>query len=98
MEQRWMAQHLDRRYIAVAGKAPEAGRIDPDLDAKTASLVNPQGAEENVRVVRRVSSGPIPWRLSVDIPRALIFLCFVGVSYLLYVLSLLPNVCKDRLC
>lgn len=90
MEQRWMAKHLDHRYITVAGKTPEAGRIDADSGAKTASLVTPQGVEENVKIVHRVSSGPMPWRFSVDIPRALIFLCIIGVSNLLYVLPSLP--------
>ena len=84
MEEHWMAKHLDRRYIAVASKTPEAGRIDADSSAKTASLVTPQGVEENVKIVQRVSSGPMPWRFSVDIPRALIFLCIIGVSNLLY--------------
>lgn len=98
MEQRWMAQHLDRRYIAVPGKTPEAGRIDANPEAKPASLVTPQGVEENVKVVQRVSSGPMPWRFNVDIPRALIFLLVIGVSYLLYVLFPLPIVFKDRHC
>lgn len=87
-----MAKHLDHRYITVAGKTPEAGRIDADSGAKTASLVTPQGVEENVRIVQRVSSGPMPWRFNVDIPRALIFLCIIGVSNLLYVLPSLPPV------
>lgn len=93
-----MAQHLDRRYIAVPGKTPEAGRIDANPEAKPASLVTPQGVEENVKVVQRVSSGPMPWRFNVDIPRALIFLLVIGVSYLLYVLFPLPIVFKDRHC
>lgn len=80
-----MAKHLNRRYIAVAGKTPEAGQIDADSGAKTASLVTPQGVEENVKIVQQVSSEPMPWRFSVDIPRALIFLCIIGVSNLLYV-------------
>lgn len=96
MEQRWMAQHLNRRYVAVAGKTPEAGRIDADSSAKTASLVTPQGVEENVKIVQRVSSEPMPWRFSVDIPRALIFLCIIGVSNLLYVLIYFPFPCQHN--
>lgn len=87
LEQRWTAAHLNRRYVAVQGKTPEAGRIDSDPDAKTASLVTPQGLEETVKVVRRVTNEPLPWRFSVDLPRALIYLCITGVSYLLYVVD-----------
>ncbi|KAJ5166226.1 Ctr copper transporter [Penicillium canariense] len=87
MERHWLATHLNRRYVAIAGKTSEAGRIDVDPDAKTASLITAQGVEENVKVVRNISTGPIPWRFSVDVPRAALFLCIAGVSYLLYVLS-----------
>jgi hypothetical protein len=86
MERHWLATHLNRRYITVAGKGTEAGNIDSDPDAKIASLVTAQGVEESVKVVHNVTHGPIPWRFSVDLPRALLFLCIVGISYLLYVL------------
>lgn len=85
MERHWLATHLDRRYITIAGKTPEAGRIDEDPNAKHVSLVSAQGVEESVRVVQRSSPELLPWRFSVDLPRALIFLCITGVSYLLYV-------------
>jgi hypothetical protein len=87
MERHWMATHLQRRYIAIAGKTTEAGRIISDPEAKTASLVTAQGIEESVKIVHNVSEGPIPWRFSVDLPRALMFLCIAGVSYLLQVSS-----------
>lgn len=89
MERHWVAAHLNRRYIAIAGKTTEAGRIDADPDAKIVSLVTPQGIEENVKVVHNIANGPIPWRLSVDVPRAALFLCIAGVSYLLYASSVL---------
>lgn len=84
MEQRWIAAHLNRRYVAIAGRSPEAGRVESDSEAKTASLVM-QGMEETVKIVQRATMEPLPWRFSVDLPRALIFLCIIGVSYLLYV-------------
>lgn len=87
MERRWLAAHVNRRYITIAGKTPEAGRIDSDPEAKHASLVTAQGVEESVKVVERTTSVIMPWRFSVDLPRALIFLCITGVSYLLYVLK-----------
>jgi hypothetical protein len=88
MERRWLAAHLHRRSIAIAGKTPEAGRIDADPDAKVASLVTAEGTRESVKVVQRATiPEPLPWRFSADFPRALIVLCITGVSYLLYVLA-----------
>lgn len=88
MERHWRAVHLNRRYITIAGKSTEAGRINADPDAKLASLVTAQGVEESVKVVHSVPSGPIPWRFSVDLPRAVLYLCIAGVSYLLYAAAL----------
>lgn len=85
MERRWLAAHVQRRYITVAGKTPEAGRIEKDPDASLATLVTAQGVEESVKVVQKKTPEILPWRFSVDLPRALIFLCIAGVSYLLYV-------------
>ncbi|PWY83443.1 copper transporter family protein [Aspergillus heteromorphus CBS 117.55] len=92
MERHWLDAHLNRRYVAVAGKSPEAGRIDTDPEAKVASLVTAQGVEEKVRVVRTVTHAPLPWRFSVDLPRALIFLVITGVSYLLMLAVMTMNV------
>lgn len=86
MERRWLAAHVNRRHIAIAGKTPESGRIDVDPDAKVASLVSADGVQETVKVVQRTAPEPLPWRFSVDLPRAFIFLCITGLSYLLYVL------------
>jgi hypothetical protein len=83
MEQRWLARALNRRYVLVAGKKPEAEMVDADPDSVKASLLTKQGVEENVKVVRRASGGPQPWRFSVDLPRALLFLCITVVGYLL---------------
>lgn len=87
MERHWLEKHRNRRYIVIAGKTTEADRINADPDAKLASLVTAQGVEESVKVVRNISHGPVPWRFSVDLPRAGLFLCIAGVLYLLYVSS-----------
>ncbi|EAW08821.1 copper transporter family protein [Aspergillus clavatus NRRL 1] len=92
LEHYWLAAYLNRRYVAIAGKTSEAGRIDADPDAKMASLVTAQGVEESVKVVRRVSRGTVPWRFSVDVPRAAIFLCITGVSYLLMLAVMTFNI------
>ncbi|RAL11054.1 copper transporter family protein [Aspergillus homomorphus CBS 101889] len=92
MEQRWLSAHLRRRYIVVAGQSTEAGRIAADPDAKGATLITAQGVEENVRVVRRTTREPLPWRFSVDLPRALIYLVITGVSYLLMLAVMTMNI------
>lgn len=83
VEQRWLAQARNRRYVVVKGKTTEAGRIDRDPDAKEASLITAQGVEEPVKVVRAYQRGAVPFRLSVDVPRAAIVFVIAGVSYLL---------------
>lgn len=83
VEQRWLAQARNRRYVVVKGKTTEAGRIDRDSDAKEASLITAQGVEEPVKVVRAYQRGAVPFRLSVDVPRAAIVFVIAGVSYLL---------------
>lgn len=91
MERHWLAVHLNRRYVAIAGKSTELGRIDSDPDAKIASLVTAQGVEESVKVVRRLTHEPLPWRFSVDLPRSFLYLCITGVSYLLFVHPISPK-------
>ncbi|KAL1965207.1 hypothetical protein VTN77DRAFT_5961 [Rasamsonia byssochlamydoides] len=92
MERRWLAAALNRRYVVVAGKTPEAAAIDADPDSQKARLLTAQGVEENVKVVRRISTGPQPWRFSVDLPRALLYLCIAGVNYLLMLAVMTMNV------
>jgi len=84
LEQRWAAKARDRRYVLVKGKTTEGGKIDKDPDAKTGSLITANGVEENVKVIRAPSKGAIPFRLSVDVPRAVLTTVIAGVSYLLY--------------
>lgn len=83
VEHRWVAKARDRRYVLVKGKGTEAGRIEVDIDAKTGSLITAQGVEENVKVVRSAGRDVMPFRLSVDLPRAGLIVVIAGVSYLL---------------
>jgi hypothetical protein len=83
VEQKWIAQARNRRYVVVKGKTTEAGKIDKDPDAKDASLITAQGVEEPVKVVRAYARGAVPFRLSVDVLRAVIVLVISGVAYLL---------------
>jgi len=92
IERRWVAAALARRYILVAGQKPESERIEQDPDAKAHTLISAQGVEEKVKVVRRTSRGPIPWRFSVDVPRALLLVVISGVGYLLMLAVMTLNV------
>ena len=47
------------------------------------NLVTANGVEERVRVVRRAGRETAPFRLSVDVPRALLVVVIAGVAYLL---------------
>lgn len=83
MERKWLAIALNRRYVVVSGKKQEIDSSNIDPDSADTALLTTHGAQENVKVVRRISHGPQPWRFSVDLPRALLFLCITGVNYLL---------------
>jgi hypothetical protein len=85
-EHKWSAAARNRRFILVKGQSTEAGRIDRDPDAKTGSLVTAQGVEEEVKVVQARSKAVLPFRLSVDVPRAILTTIIAGVGYLLYVI------------
>lgn len=79
----WLARTRERRYIRVRGAVPVSERIERDPEAKEARLVTARGVEESVRVVRASRGEVIPWRLSVDVPRALLTMVIVAVGYLL---------------
>jgi CRISPR/Cas system-associated endonuclease Cas1 len=83
LEQRWANQARNRRYILVKGRQPEAERIQDDPDAKDQALLTAQGVEERVRVVRAPGNSKVPFRLSVDVPRAFLTMVIAGVAYLL---------------
>lgn len=83
VEKQWLAKAQNRRYVLVKGKTTEAGKIDADPDAKTGSLISAQGVEEHVKVVRAAKHGTVPFRLSVDLPRALMVFVIAAITYLL---------------
>lgn len=83
LEQRWHDKALERRYIRVQGSPTEAQRIDADADGSYGTLVTARGKEESVRVVTHRSRPVMPWRLSVDLPRALYTTLTAGIGYLL---------------
>ncbi|KAJ9647419.1 uncharacterized protein PV06_00133 [Exophiala oligosperma] len=91
-EQRWLASAQNRRYVLVRGRSTEAGRIDQDPDAKTGSLVTANGVEENIKVIQASTGAVVPFRLSVDVPRACLTTLIAGISYLLMLGVMTMNV------
>ena len=69
-------------FPILVGRTTEAGRIDQDPDAKTGALITVNGVEENVKVVQ-AKGGFMPFRLSVDFPRAALTTLIAAVAYLL---------------
>jgi len=92
-EIRWLDQEVNRRYVVVNGKGSLAENLSRDSLAKQGNLVlSENGVEENVVVVKKHTSGPRPWRLSVDPVRAVIDTVIAGVGYLLMLAVMTMNV------
>jgi hypothetical protein len=83
LEHKWLARAQNQRYVLVKGKTTEGGKIESNSEGKNACLVTAQGIEEDVRVVSNSSRKVQPFRLSVDIPRAVVVVAISGVGYLL---------------
>ena len=62
-----------------------AERQDSFAEKTEEATLTARGADENVRVVRASSAGleVMPWRSSVDLPRACVFTVHAGIGYLL---------------
>ena len=86
-EKRWADRDRNRRYVTVANasRPSVADSVNSDPNAKNAMLVSERGVEESVRVVARHTRAVMPWRLSVDLPRAALQTVVAGTGYLLYV-------------
>lgn len=82
-ELHWAAAARNRRYVVVQGRTPESQSIERDPDAKDTALITAQGVEERVKVVRAMKQPGIPFRLSVDVPRACLTTLIVGTGYLI---------------
>ncbi|EFQ97162.1 hypothetical protein MGYG_00205 [Nannizzia gypsea CBS 118893] len=73
---------------------PESERSSEDaFEKKTGTLISAHGVEENVRVVNATAGPPVmPWRFSVDLPRALMVTLTACVGYLLMLAVMTMNV------
>lgn len=83
LERKWLARARNHRYVLVKGMTTESGKIEYEPEGKNGCLLTAQGIEENVRVVSNTSRRSQPFRLSVDIPRAVVVVAISGVGYLL---------------
>jgi solute carrier family 31 (copper transporter), member 1 len=83
LEQRWAAQARNRRFVVVKGQQPVSERIENDPDAKLGSFVSANGVEERVKYVQSDGRRALPFRLTVDVPRAALVTVMAGVGYLL---------------
>ncbi|EOD50876.1 Ctr copper transporter [Neofusicoccum parvum] len=91
LEDRWLAQALQRRYIVVADKTPAAERIERD-DSSRSAVLTANGVEERVTIGHRQTGGAQPWRFGVDLPRAAMVTVIAGVGYLLMLAVMTMNV------
>ncbi|KAB2570824.1 putative copper transporter [Lasiodiplodia theobromae] len=92
LEERWLTQALERRYIVVADKQPAAERIERD-DSSRSAVLTANGVEERVTLAHRLGGGSVqPWRFTVDLPRAAVVTVIVGVGYLLMLAVMTMNV------
>lgn len=92
LERRWRDQQQERHLIRVRGSSSEAERIDSDNDSRQALLVGPRGVEKDVMVVTNRARPLMPFRLSVDLPRAGYVTVMAGVGYLLMLAVMTFNV------
>lgn len=83
LEHRWLAAAHARPAIVIH---TNGGAIVGEKDANTV-VVSREGSQDSLRPlpaqVAARSSVTIPWRLSVDLPRALYMVVLSGVGYLL---------------
>ncbi|KAK7549291.1 low affinity copper transporter [Phyllosticta citricarpa] len=91
VEERWLAQALQRHYVVVAGQTPESERIKQDASSSPGTLMV-NGVEQKVMVTQQQIKGPQPWRFSVDLPRALLATVIAGVGWLLMLAIMTLNV------
>jgi hypothetical protein len=81
-ERRWADAELNRREVARLGRRKKEDGVGGKGAAKTVVL-SANGVEENVFVVQRSMAKKAPWRLSVDVPRALLDTLIAFAGYLL---------------
>ena len=86
MERRWRGQRLQRKLIRACEVPMETARhIDTGIGGNDTLLVSPQGVEMEDKVVMNKNPKVMPFRLSIDLPRATYVTIMAAVGYLLSV-------------
>ena len=83
LEQRWAAMARNRKFVVVQGRQPKSEQVESDPSSKFGSFVSANGTEERVKYVQADGRRALPFRLTVDLPRALLVTLIAGVGYLL---------------
>lgn len=84
LETRWIDAELDRREMVRVGRAKEKEGGDAGGESSANSAVlSANGVEKNVVVVQKKMTKRAPWRLTVNLPRALLDTLIAFVGYLL---------------
>lgn len=82
-EGRWKDAELNRREMVRIGRRKKEEDAGQEAASKTAVL-SANGMEENVVVVQKAAKRQFaPWRLTVDLPRALLDTLIAFVGYLM---------------
>ena len=83
LQRKWSDKELNRQYVTIRGQPSAEQLVNESIAAKTGILITERGPEEHVRVLKSNSRPVLPWRFSVDLPRAVYSTVVVGISYLL---------------
>lgn len=85
-EEAWHAAAINRRYIVVANQdgGPQETLREKVRETGEGGVLTARGREEDVKIIAtKALQRSRPWRLSVDVPRAFIYVVQAGLSYLL---------------
>lgn len=91
LEANWQKKTLNPRWMSVANKDAasegnsESSKTQEKNDDAVLSVqgINDKARGGKGRLGKKSCGGSVPWRLSVDLPRACIFTVQAGVGYLL---------------
>jgi len=92
LDRRAQAKARNRRYVKVQGRGTEGDKIESNRETKSGAVLTVNGVEEDVKVVTGDAPSPLPFRLSVDLPRATLVTVMAGVGYLLMLAVMTMNV------
>jgi len=82
LEMKWLQNEMNRRYVFGSGNVRVDDRTFQGGGMEKTILIR-NGTDQDAAVVRNGSPGMRPWRISTDVPRAILDTVIVGVGYLL---------------